>query len=205
MEFPKKTKHLVTISPWPAPLPLQNAILSIYCCFGISKRTQHSYVSLVGRLFGHQHFSDSRESIRANRFAKRVFLKHFQEPLLPLFLMGCFPGDFQEGKLPTKPFGKTTHQGRKTAHQGAETPINANGQFVGTHPCWKIAPLKRPIKRSMTLGQIRTNRVFSPIRIDIRVIRILSSQLPIFWKVDSQKRAFSRSENRFARIGPLST
>ena len=64
------------------------------------------------------------------------------------------------------------------------------------------------------LGQIRANRVFSPIRIEIRV---LSSLLSIFGKVDSQKkgvfearidsqRRFAirvRIANRFARIGPL--
>ena len=47
-------------------------------------------------------------------------------------------------------------------------------------------------------GQIRANRVFSPIRIEIRVIRIHSSLLSIFWKVDSQKNGYLRSENRFA-------
>ena len=49
------------------------------------------------------------------------------------------------------------------------------------------------------LGQIRANRVFSPIRIQIRVIRVQSSLLSIFWKVDSQKKCFFfRNENRFA-------
>ena len=60
---------------------------------------------------------------------------------------------------------------------------------------------KKPIFEA--LGQIRANRVFSPIRIQIRVIRAQSSLLSIFWKVDSQKKFFFRSENRFARIGPL--
>ena len=40
------------------------------------------------------------------------------------------------------------------------------------------------------IGQIRANRVFSPIRIEIRVIRVQSSLLSIFWKVDSQKNRF---------------
>ena len=44
------------------------------------------------------------------------------------------------------------------------------------------------------LSQIRVNRVFSPIRIEIRVIRVQSSLLSIFWKVDSPKKAFA--ENR---------
>ena len=38
-----------------------------------------------------------------------------------------------------------------------------------------------------TLGQIRANRVFSPIRIQIRV---QSSLLSILWKVDSQNNGF---------------
>ena len=29
--------------------------------------------------------------------------------LMPLFLMGCFPGDFQEGKQPIKAFVETAH------------------------------------------------------------------------------------------------
>ena len=40
------------------------------------------------------------------------------------------------------------------------------------------------------LGQIRANRVFPPIRIQIRVIRVQSWLLSIFWKVDSQKEGF---------------
>ena len=55
---------------------------------------------------------------------------------------------------------------------------------------------KKPIFEA--LGEIRANRVFSPIRIEIRVSRAHSSLLSIFWKVDSQKRFFFRSENRFA-------
>ena len=44
------------------------------------------------------------------------------------------------------------------------------------------------------LRQICTNQVFSPIRIDIRAIRVQSSLLSIFWKVDSQKKGFSKRE-----------
>ena len=29
--------------------------------------------------------------------------------LMPFFLMGCFPGDFQEGKRPIEAFGETAH------------------------------------------------------------------------------------------------
>ena len=40
----------------------------------------------------------------------------FKNLLMPLFFMGCFPGDFREGKRPIKAFGETAHWGRKTAH-----------------------------------------------------------------------------------------
>ena len=62
--------------------------------------------------------------------------------LMPLFLLGCFPWDFQEGKQPIKVGKRPIKEGKR--------PINANGQFSGTPPkWWKTAPLKRPIKRSM--------------------------------------------------------
>ena len=54
------------------------------------------------------------------------------------------------------------------------------------------------------LGQIRANRVFSPIRIEIRVIRVQSSLLSHFLEGRFAKTGFFRSENRFPRIGPLS-
>ena len=57
-----------------------------------------------------------------------------------------------------------------------------------------FADSRESIRKKMpifeALGQIRANRVFCPIRIDIRVIRVLSSLLSIFWKVDSQKHVF---------------
>ena len=47
---------------------------------------------------------------------------------------------------------------------------------------------KRPIFEA--LGQIRANRVFSPIRIQIRVIRVQSSLLSIFGRPIRKKRFF---------------
>ena len=49
------------------------------------------------------------------------------------------------------------------------------------------------------LGQIRANRVFSPIRIEIRVIRVQSSLLSHFCKVDSQKQGFFYSKRESIR------
>ena len=55
------------------------------------------------------------------------------------------------------------------------------------------------------LGQIRAKCVFSPIRIEIRVIRVQSSLLSHFRKVDSQKKRFFFFKARIdsQRIGPL--
>ena len=56
------------------------------------------------------------------------------------------------------------------------------------------------------LGQIRANRVFSPIRIEICAIRVQSSLLSHVSEGRFAKKEvifFFRSENRFARIGPL--
>ena len=33
----------------------------------------------------------------------------FKNLLMPLFLMGCFPGDLKEGKRPIKASGETAH------------------------------------------------------------------------------------------------
>ena len=58
--------------------------------------------------------------------------------LTPLFLMGCFPGDFREGKRPIK-------VGKRPIKEG-KWPIKLNGLFSGT-PLWrKTAPLKGPLR-----------------------------------------------------------
>ena len=64
--------------------------------------------------------------------------------------------------------------------------------------------IRRKIPIFEALSQIRSNRVFSRIRIEIRVIRVQSSLLSHYLKGRFAKRRFFRSENRFARIGPLS-
>ena len=78
------------------------------------------------------------------------FCSFVKNLLMPLFLMGCFPGDFQEGKRPLKAFGKRPIKVRKRPIKEGKRPINANGQFSGTLPWWNTAPLKRPIERSMS-------------------------------------------------------
>ena len=79
---------------------------------------------------------------------------------MPLFLMGCFAGDFQEGERPMKAFGENPLR----LENGPS--IDAHGQFSGTPPWWKAAPLKRPIKGSMisqivlSVGNFLTTMVF---------------------------------------------
>ena len=57
--------------------------------------------------------------------------------LVSLFLMGGFPGDFQDGKRPNKALGETAHfqEGKRPTKEG-KRPINANGQFSGNPPWW---------------------------------------------------------------------
>ena len=64
------------------------------------------------------------------------------------------------------------------------------GNHDGFESCLTRQAIRTPTFRSFARiwPRIRANRVFSPIRIEIRVIRVLSSLLSIFWKVDSQKK-----------------
>ena len=81
--------------------------------------------------------------------------------LMPLFLMGCFPVDFQDVKRPlrTKSMKRPIKVGKRPINKG-KRPIKAKvlvgvsvGSLMGCFrapPTWrKTAPLKRPIKRSM--------------------------------------------------------
>ena len=84
--------------------------------------------------------------------------------LMPLFLMGCFPEDFQEVKRPltTKSVKRPIKVGKRPINEG-KRPIKAKvlvgvsvgcsmGCFRAPPPWRKTAPLKRPIKRSMMLA-----------------------------------------------------
>ena len=81
--------------------------------------------------------------------------------LMPLFLMGCFPMDFQEVKRPlrTTSVKRPIKVGKRPINEG-KRPIKAKvlvgvpvgclmGCFRAPPPWRKAAPLKRPIKRSM--------------------------------------------------------
>ena len=83
---------------------------------------------------------------------------------MPLFLMGCFPVDFQKVKRPlrTKLVKRPIKVGKRPIKEG-KRPIKAMvlvgisvgslmGCFRAPPPWRKTAPLKRPIKRSMILA-----------------------------------------------------
>ena len=84
--------------------------------------------------------------------------------LMPLFLMGCFPVDFQEVKRPlrTKSVKRPIKAGKRPINE-RKRPIKAKvlvgvsvaclmGCFREPPPWRKTAPLKRPIKRSMRIS-----------------------------------------------------
>ena len=91
---------------------------------------------------------------------KLVIVKNL---LMPLFLVGCFPRDFQEVKrlLRTKSVKRSIKVGKRPINKG-KRPIKAKvlvgvsvgcliGPFRAPPPWRKTAPVKRPIKRSMIL------------------------------------------------------
>ena len=95
-------------------------------------------------------------------------VEEFKNLLMPLFLMGCFPVDFQEAKRPlrTKSGKRPIKVGKRPIKEG-KRPIKAMvlvgisigclmGCFRAPPPWRKTASLKRPIKRSMTL--VRENQ-----------------------------------------------
>ena len=88
--------------------------------------------------------------------------------LMPLFLMGCFPVDFQEVKRPlrTESVKRPIKVGKRPINEG-KRPIKAKvlvgvsvgslmGCFRAPPPWRKTAPLKRPMNSSMSWGQTRS-------------------------------------------------
>ena len=93
----------------------------------------------------------------------------FKNLLMPLFLMGCIPVDFQEVKRPlrTKSVKRPIKAGKRPINE-RKRPIKAKvlvgvsvgclmGCFRAPPPWRKTAPLKRPIKRSMIYIYIDNN------------------------------------------------
>ena len=79
-----------------------------------------------------------------------VLSPKFKNLLMPLLFMGCFPGDFQEGKRPIiRHLRKRPIKVGKRPIKEGKRPINANGLFSSTPQWRKTAPLKRSTKRSM--------------------------------------------------------
>ena len=107
-------------------------------------------------------FSKKASLLRMQNFAENSIFKNL---LMPLFLMGCFPVDFQEVKRPlrTKSVKRPIKVGKRPINKG-KRPIKAKvlvgvsvgclmGCFRAPPPWRKTAPLKRPIKRSMKYVQ----------------------------------------------------
>ena len=124
-------------------------------------------------------------------------LHSFKNLLMPLFLMGCFPVDFQEVKRPlrTKSVKCPIKVGKRPINEG-KRPIKAKvlvgvsvgcliGCFRAPPPWRKTAPLKRPIKRSMIVQK-------NP---RVRKIRVRNSGAgmgaPILW-TPGKMRSFCR-------------
>ena len=91
------------------------------------------------------------------------FPGNFKNLLMPLFLMGCFPVDFQDAKRPlrTKSVKRPIKVGKRPINKG-KRPIKNKvlvgvsvgslmGCFRAPPPWRKTAPLKRPTKRSMKI------------------------------------------------------
>ena len=102
---------------------------------------------------------------------------------MPLFLMGCFPVDFQEVKRPlrTTSAKRPIKVGKRPINKG-KRPIKAMvlvgisvgclmGCFRSPPPWRKTAPLKRPIQRSMIIAEV----------INQKNPRVLKIRCPQFW------------------------
>ena len=93
--------------------------------------------------------------------------------LMPLFLMRCFPMDFQEVKRPLQTkSGKRPIKVWKRPIKDGKRPIKAMvmvgisvvcwmGRFRAPPPWWKTASLKRPIKRPV-FETMLSETVFDP-------------------------------------------
>ena len=127
-----------------------------------SKLVEGSKADLKGGVLGSEYERGCRKrrnsSQKAMQYPVLPFLKNL---LMPLFLMGCFPVDFQEVKRPlrTKSVKRPIKVGKRPINEG-KRPIKAKvlvgvsvgclmGCFRAPPPWRKTAPLKRPIKRSM--------------------------------------------------------
>ena len=116
----------------------------------------------------------SMQAKRPKRSAPLIAIHHspiaLKSLLMPLFLMGCFPGDFRERKRPIKAKSakRPIKVGRRPIKEG-KWPIEAMvlvgisvgclmGCFLAPPPWQKTATLKRPIKGSMMLSFLQGYR-----------------------------------------------
>ena len=120
-----------------------------------------------------------------------IFTKNL---LMPLFLMGCFPVDFQEvkrplgmksGKRPIKVGKRPIEEGKRPIKAMVLVGISVGclmGCFRAPPPRRKTAPLKRPTKRSMILPLENFEENFSTLNYIKRWI-LGVSRWSLFWKL----------------------
>ena len=146
-----------------------------------------------------------------------------QEPLgAPFLKEGLFSRRFSRVKtapIKAKSAKRPIEVGKRPIKE-RKRPINANGQFLDTPPWWKTAPLKRPIKRSMTIATTLNDwgygiAMFRALNFKISEPEIwrekiaLSAEFQGFsWKFRPLKNIFRTLENghsiRHQSIPPLS-
>ena len=121
----------------------------------------------------YHYLNEVQKPFRQASVLKRALLKNL---LMPLFLMGCFIVDFQEAKRPlrTKSVKRPIKVGKRPINE-KKRPIKAMvlvgisvgclmGCFRSPLPWRKTAPLKRPIKRSLSFDtrvSVFKTRVFA--------------------------------------------
>ena len=138
------------------------------------------------------------------------FFRGLKNLLMPLFLMGCFPVDFQEGKRPLRmKSGKRPIKVGKRPIKEGKRPIKTMvlvgisvdglmGCFRAPPPCWKTAPLKRPIKRSMRAA----GRCLGILHVFFVILSCFRDSGGVLLEED--KRATTNVQNRFVQFFLLS-
>ena len=158
---------------YPFPMPTSEIHKWRELSGGASQGSLHGFAGLMAQRCASVSNFGACDSNRANSSLGKSF--HFKNLLMPLFLMGCFPVDFQEVKRPlrTKSAKRPIKVGKRPINEG-KRPIKAMvlvgisvgclmGCFRAAPPWQNTAPLKRPMKRSMIISRSRVLRVNSGV------------------------------------------
>ena len=92
-------------SPKTVSCTVRNPVLCAKSCFRLFPPVQNRDCTVRETLLGLSARNRDGREVRGV-YGISTLIKNL---LMPLFLMGCFPGDFREGKLPIKAFGGTAH------------------------------------------------------------------------------------------------